>query len=72
MILLAFFFIIGGLEITFKPFSISIPYWYRSVGWFLITIGVTTLILGERKDAYERGIKRGSEITIEAIKKRID
>lgn len=76
MILLALFFIIGGLEITFKPFSISMPYWYRSVGWLLITIGVATLIIGERNDAYIKGFKkgldRGSEITIEAIKKRID
>lgn len=76
MILLAFFFIIGGLEITFKPFSISMPYWYRSVGWFLITIGVTTLIIGERNNAYKDGFKngldKGSEIIIEAIKKRID
>jgi len=76
IIFLFVFCVIGRLEITFNPFSISLPYWYRAVGWSLVWLGAIILVVGERNDAYKDGFKkgldRGSEITIEAIKKRID
>lgn len=76
IILLGVFCFVGRMEITLNPFSVSMPYWYRAAGWLLIWFGAILLVVGERVDAYKDGFKKGldkgSEITIEAIKKRID
>lgn len=70
IILFAILCIVGKLEITFNPFSISMPYWYRAIGWFLIWFGAMLLVVGERNNAYKDGFEQGSKITIKIIKEK--
>lgn len=69
--IIAIFCIVGKLEVTFNPFSISMPYWFRAVGWFLIWLGITLLTVGERNNAYKDGLEQGSKITIEIVKEKM-
>ena len=38
---------IGDFSITLKPFSISLPCWYKSVGILLFWLSMTIYVLGE-------------------------
>ena len=77
-ILLSFFMmgimfaIISNVEITFKPFSISFPYWYRFVGVLLIAIGLMVYCLGEVRNAYKNGYLSGSQFTLSLIKAKAE
>lgn len=62
------FAIISNVEITFKPFSISFPYWYRFVGVLLIAIGLMVYCQGEVRNAFKNGYLSGSQFTLSLIK----
>lgn len=62
------FMYISGLQISLKPFSIQLPYWYKGLGLFLIVIGFIMFNVGEYTKGYYNGIEKGIEITIEKIK----
>lgn len=47
------FLFLGHANISFKPFSISIPYWHRAVGITLVVIGVCVYNIGERFSGYK-------------------
>ena len=61
---------IGHLQISFKPFSIQLPYWHRSLGVFLLVIGVYVFSLGEYASGYEKGLDKGVDKVIEALKEK--
>lgn len=62
------FAIISNVEITFKPFSISFPYWYRFLGVSLIAIGLMVYCMGEVRNAYRNGYLSGTQFTLSLIK----
>lgn len=41
------FLFTANTQITFKPFSISLPYWYKPVGLLLVVIGIFVFGIGE-------------------------
>lgn len=45
---------IGDFSITLKPFSVSLPCWYKSVGILLFWLSMTIYVLGE----HTKGIKK--------------
>lgn len=38
---------IGDFSITLKPFSVSLPCWYKTVGILLFWLSMTIYVLGE-------------------------
>ncbi len=71
VIMIIWLLFIGNISISFKPFSFHLPLWHRSLGLFLIIIGVLVYNIGERTKGYNDGLKKGKEITIKAINKVI-
>ncbi|MDE6492469.1 MAG: hypothetical protein K2L37_04900 [Lactobacillus sp.] len=63
------FLFAGHVSISFKPFSISLPYWHRAVGITLVVIGVN---IGEHKSGYKKGLDDGVELTIKYAKEKIN
>lgn len=63
---------IGHLEISFSPFTIRLPMWHRVVAVLLFAVSIAFWSIGERRDAYSKGLKRGLDITFEQIKERLD
>lgn len=62
---------IGHLEINFSPFYIRLPLWHRVVAVLLFSAAVAFWTIGERGDAYSKGLKRGLDITFEQLKERL-
>lgn len=62
---------IGHLEINFSPFYIRLPMWNRVVAVLLFSAAIAFWSIGERRDAYSKGLKRGMEITFEQIKEKL-
>lgn len=63
---------IGHLTISFKPFSISLPYWHRAVGALFLCLGVCVYNVGERAKGYKEGLKDGSEAVIKLLESKIN
>ena len=63
------FLFTANTQITFKPFSISLPYWYKPAGLLLVVIGIFVFGIGENMSEYKRGYKDGINKTIELIEK---
>ena len=61
---LIFAAMVGELSITFKPFSISLPYWRTVVAIILIYLGLHLFYA----DSYLEGVKWGTKETIEQLK----
>lgn len=64
--------LIGHLEISFSPFSVRLPMWHRVIAVLLFVAATVFWSIGERRDAYSKGLKRGMEITFDQIKKKLD
>lgn len=60
---------IGELTITFKPFSISLPGWYKPVGILLFWLSMAVYTIGEKNKGYKQGFDDGVNKCIEYIKK---
>lgn len=63
---------IGNLTISFKPFSISLPYWHRVVGVLLLCLGMSVYSIGERAKGYKDGLNDGAELVIKYAKDKIN
>lgn len=63
---------IGQLEINLNPFTIRLPMWHRVVAVLLFGSAIVFWSVGERRDAYSKGLKRGIEETIKQIKNNGD
>lgn len=66
------FLLIGQIQITFKPFSVSLPYWYRSVGILLIGVGLLVYNIGELAKGYKEGFREGVKYVVEKVEKSIN
>lgn len=67
VIMIIWLLFVGNISISFKPFSFHFPFWHRSLGLFLIIIGVMIFNIGEHTKGYADGLKKGEEMTWEAI-----
>lgn len=71
IIFIIIFFFITHTQITLKPFSISFPYWHRSVGLLLVFIGILIFNIGELASGYKKGYKDGMDKVIEYLNKKV-
>lgn len=62
---------IGHLTISFKPFSISLPYWNRALGIVLFVIGLELYCYSERIAGYKEGLKSGMDKTLELLNNKL-
>ena len=60
---------VGDLTITFKPFSISLPGWYKPVGILLFCLSVAVYTIGEYAKGYKQGFDNGVKECIEILNK---
>lgn len=60
---------VGDLTITFKPFSISLPGWYKPVGILLFCLSVAIYTIGEYTKGYKQGFDDGVKQCIEILNK---
>lgn len=70
MILCSLF--VGHISISIKPFSISLPYWHRSIGLVLIVVGFLFFNVGEYTKGYADGLKKGCDMTTSTFKQMLD
>lgn len=61
---------IGEFTITFKPFSISLPGWYKAVGILLFWLSMAVYAIGENTKGYKQGFDDGINKCIEILKKK--
>ena len=71
VIMIIWLLFIGNISISFKPFSIHLPFWHRSLGIFLAVAGFMIYNIGEHTKGYSDGLKKGEEMTWEAVNKVI-
>ncbi len=62
----------GQVSISFKPFSISLPYWHRAVGFLLVIVGLFVYNIGEHTAGYKKGLNDGAELVIKYAKDKIN
>lgn len=64
---------IGDFSITLKPFSVSLPCWYKTVGILLFWLSMTIYVLGEHTKGYKEGaeIKRNTSFLITKCKSNL-
>lgn len=70
-IMIIWLLLVGNVSINVKPFSIHLPFWHRSLGIFLAIAGFVIYNIGEHMKGYSDGLKKGEEMTWEAINKVI-
>lgn len=61
---------VGDLTITFKPFSISLPGWYKPVGILLFFLSMAVYTIGEYTKGYKQGFDDGIKECVEILKKK--
>lgn len=69
---IVFLLFIGHFQITFKPFTVSMPYWHRAVGIFLIALAMFVYNIGEHTSGYEKGLKDGMHGTFQFLKDKME
>lgn len=63
---------VGDLTITFKPFSISMPGWYKPVAILLFWLSMAVYTIGERTKGYKQGFDDGIKECVEILKKNMN
>ena len=58
---------IGDFSITLKPFSVSLPCWYKSVRILLCWLSMTIYVLGEHTKGYKEGFDTGIKQCIKIL-----
>ena len=61
---------VGDLTITFKPFSVSLPSWYKALGILLFFLSMTVYNIGEYTKGYKQGFDDGVKECVEILKKK--
>ena len=62
---------VGDLTITFKPFSISLPGWYKPVGIILFVLAMAVYNIGEYAKGYKHGFDDGIKNVLKYLKRKI-
>lgn len=63
---------IGGVSISFKPFSFNVPYWYRSVAVVLMWMALIVYNVGEHTTGYKKGLNAGADQVINLLREKKD
>lgn len=71
MIFIVSFLLIANMQITFKPFQISLPYWHRALGLVIIVIGLLVYNIGEKLSGYNEGFDDGVKRTVRYIENKV-
>lgn len=53
--MIAWLLFVGHISISIRPFSISLPFWHRSVGLLLVIVGFILYNVGEHTSGYKKG-----------------
>ena len=61
---------VGDFTITFKPFSISLPSWYKPVGIILFVLAMAVYNIGEYAKGYKQGFDYGIKKCVEILEKK--
>ena len=61
---------VGDLTITFKPFSISLPGWYKPVGIILFVLAMAVYNIGEYAKGDKQGFDYGIKKCVEILEKK--
>lgn len=61
---------VGDLTITFKPFSVSLPSWYKPVGILLFFLSMAVYTIGEYAKGYKQCFDDGIKKCVEILKKK--
>lgn len=61
---------VSELTVTLKPFSISLPGWYKAAGILLFSLAVLVFTAGERARDYKRGFDDGVKKCIEILENK--
>ena len=61
---------VGDLIITFKPFSISLPGWYKPVGILLFFLSMAVYTIGEYAIGYKQGFDYEIKKCVEILEKK--
>lgn len=62
---------VGDFTITFKPFSISLPSWYKPVGIILFVLAMAVYNIGEYAKGYKHGFDDGIKNVLKYLKRKI-
>ena len=57
-------------DLTIKPFSISLPGWYKVVGILLFWLAMVVYATGEHARGYKQGFDDGVKKCIEILEKK--
>ena len=60
---------VGDFTITFKPFSISLPGWYKLVGIILFVLAMAVYNIGEYAKGYKHGFDDGIKNVLKYLKR---
>lgn len=71
IIIIAFLLFAGDLTITFKPFSVSLPEWYKAVGILLFWLSMVVYQGGERVRWYKEGFNDAVKKSIKILEKNL-
>ena len=71
IILVVWLLFLGGTKITLYPFSISMEYWWKALGWLLMILGMVILTVGEYHRGRMKGYGEGVDKCIELLDKKI-
>lgn len=69
--ILFLFIFIGKPEITFKPFTFKLTGWVQMLGYIFLILAIILIPYKEKREYYEKGLKEGSEMTIEILNKHL-
>ena len=68
IISILWFLFLGNTRITLNPFSVSMEYWERAVGWILICLGIAILTIG----AFRKGKTDGQNEVLDALNEYVE
>lgn len=71
ILIIAFLLWVGELTVTFKPFSVSLPNWYKAAGILLFWLSMAVYTIGENARGYKEGFDAGIKKCIEILEKKI-
>jgi len=63
---------IGGLQVSFSPFSVSLPKWILSLGWLFLGIGFILIMAYFQHEGWKDGYTEASKDLLEVVKEEIN
>lgn len=61
-----------GIKISFKPFKITADSWMYGLGWALLIVAISLIVLDRSKKEYRKGFEEGVDTTVNHVNKLLD